>query len=137
MLNLSLITATIPSVRKVLATLQTGVYGAQVSEDFGLSALGSRRYAMDTQNQSSNGKKKSLARGSSYPNKTTIERSDSMRSLKDNIIMHTIDFKVEREEDNAPYSNTDRYHRGRDGNSQSSTGRDRDVDGISVLEVGR
>ena len=92
---------------------------------------------MDTQNQSSNGRKKSLARGVSYPNKTKIERSDSMRSLKGNIIMQTIDFKVESEEDNAPYSSTDRYHRGRDENSQSSTGRDREVDGISVLEVGR
>jgi hypothetical protein len=142
MLNLSLITATIPSVRKVIATLQTGAYGAQVSDDFGFPASGSKTFAgsKTDHNQSSNGKKKNFTRGNfnvSYPNKTTVERSDSIRSLKDNIIMHMIDFKVEREDDNAPYSSADSYHRGRDGNSQSSTGRDRDLDGISVLEDGR
>lgn len=143
MLNLSLITASIPSVRRVLAELQTGVYGAQVSADFELSASGSKTFTghnRDTRNKSTNGKNNNLACGDfnvSYPTKTTVERSDSIRSLKDNIIMHTIDFKVEREDDNALRSSADSYHRGQDGNSQSTTGRDGELDSISVLEVGK
>ncbi|KIX04825.1 uncharacterized protein Z518_05696 [Rhinocladiella mackenziei CBS 650.93] len=131
MVNFSIISASIPSIKRFLDQFRSGAFAAEVTVAFeesrakGYSGSGSGYTSgkQGSENPAQGNVSARSARGfpASEPAKVKVERSESVRGLTDDIIMHTIDFKVEVEDEHetkarseesaAHYSNL----RGKDG----------------------
>ena len=159
MLNFSIITACIPSIKRFLADIQSGLMGVNISEQYEVSHSGGKatfisygkgtglgtklasRLGMTTNKSMNNSGLRSRAEKDPDTidleemrrNRTNIrggkeprERTESVKGLTDDVIMQTIDYKVEYED------NTEASDGGR-----SSGGHERhDRTGLSHYDVG-
>lgn len=114
-LSLSIVCSCIPSLKRVLVDLQTGMMAGTVSDFFELSVSGGHGnntntlygsggnygsksgYGMGSVVHSGNDTKKGDRDAPSMNFKTRVERSDSLQNLRDNAILQTMDYEVKYE----------------------------------------
>lgn len=105
MLNFALITTSIPSIKRFVADLRSHASAAELTKDWAHSGsdyrTGSVSWNVNT-GRGGNSQIKSHVSSKifqvSESSKAKIERCESIEGLTDDIIMQTIDFKVEIEE---------------------------------------
>ena len=140
MLNISIITACIPSIKRFLADIQSGLMGVNISEPYEMTHSGGKyidygkgttfgskitsRFGFSQSNKSQNASSMGRSRGEKDPHNLGAhdmdlgehtsrvqggaqrggglgpvrEASESVKGLTDDVIMHTIDYKVEYED---------------------------------------
>jgi hypothetical protein len=157
MLNISIITACIPSIKRFLADIQSGLMGVNISEPYELthsggkyvdygkgttfgskvatrlglsnnSGIGKSQNSHSSQARSKNeksvdlepsaGHHQFLSPGSNLNRaQNHRERSESVKGLTDDVIMQTIDYKVEYEDGNSQASDGERSSRSAHGHA--------------------
>jgi hypothetical protein len=147
MLNTSIMTACIPSIKRFLTDIQSGLMAAGISEYYehthtgGKSGYGTATYAKGTSLGSKLASRLGVSSVSKSPSNSALrsrvdkdsrgkydmdledirrdtkqprETTESVKGLTDDVIMHTIDYRVEYEDNTEP-SDGERSSRGNEG----------------------